>query len=77
MSRRASLLIGVLAAGIAMVSTAGCGLAETTTTAAASGVSEVEQAKQAQGTLNQVKQRLDDAARQAAEQREAAEKDTQ
>ncbi|HTX23381.1 MAG TPA: hypothetical protein VMD03_01885 [Steroidobacteraceae bacterium] len=77
MSRRASRLMGFLAAGIAIVALAGCGLAETTTVAAASGVSEAEQAKQAQGTLNHVKQQLDDAAQQAAEQREAAEKDTQ
>jgi hypothetical protein len=71
------LLRDLLFAGIAAALATGCGLAETTTTAAAVGASEVQQAKEAKTTLNQVKQRLDAAAKEDAQQHEAAEEQSQ
>jgi hypothetical protein len=51
----------------------GCGLAETGATAAAAGASQAEQARQAKDTEARVKQQLDAAYQQAADQRHAAE----
>jgi len=50
-----------------------CGVAETGAAAAAGGASEVEQARQGQQTEARVRQQLDSAYQQAAEQRKAAE----
>jgi hypothetical protein len=54
-----------------------CGLAETGATAAASGQSAAQQAAEARKTEEQVQQRLDEAAKQDAARRAAAERDTQ
>jgi len=72
-----SVLRSLLFAGLAAALLAGCGLAETTTTTAAVGSSEVQQAKEAKTTLDQVKQRLEEAQKADARQREAAESQTQ
>jgi hypothetical protein len=56
---------------------AGCGLAETGAAAAAGGVSQAEQARQAKQTEAQVQKRLDAAYQQAADQRRAAETESQ
>jgi hypothetical protein len=76
-ARTQSLLRDFLFAGISVALVAGCGLAETTTTAAAGGASEVQQAQEAKTTLDQVKQRLDAAQKADAQRREAAERETQ
>jgi hypothetical protein len=55
----------------------GCGLGETAASSAAGGASAVEQVKEGKAMEARVQQQLDDAARQAAQQREAAEKATQ
>jgi hypothetical protein len=56
---------------------AGCGLAETGAAAAAGGVSQVEQARQAKQTEARVQKQLDAAYQQAADQRRAAETESQ
>jgi hypothetical protein len=66
----------VAAALVALVLSA-CGLGEMAASSAAGGASAVEQAKEGKAMEARVQQQLDDAARQAAQQREAAEKDTQ
>jgi hypothetical protein len=59
---------------IACAPLAGCGLGETALSAAAGGVSEVEQAKQAAATQARIRQQLDAAATVERSNREAAEK---
>jgi uncharacterized protein YceK len=54
---------------------AGCGLAETGTAAATSSTSAAQQAAQAQQTEARVRQNIDAAYQQAAQQRAAAEAD--
>ena len=54
----------------------GCGLAETGAATATGAQSAAEQAAQARKTEDEVRQRLDDAARQDAARRAAAEADT-
>lgn len=56
---------------------AGCGLAETSVTAAAGGASEAEQAKEGLKTEARVKQQLDDAAASDAQRRASAEASAQ
>lgn len=51
----------------------GCGLAETGAAAAAGGVSKAEELRRAKETEAQVKQQIDAAYQQAAEQRRAGE----
>ena len=53
-----------------------CGLAETGAATATSAQSEAEQAAQARKTEDEVRQRLDEAARQDAAHRAAAEADS-
>ncbi len=77
MSRNRSAIFGFVAAGFAAASIGGCGLADTTTAAATGAATEVQQAQQAKTTLDHVKQQLDAAARESAQQREQAEKDSQ
>ena len=54
------------------VALAGCGLAEVGAAAATQGATAAEQAKEAKKLEAQVQQRVEDANRVAAEQREAA-----
>jgi hypothetical protein len=54
----------------------GCGLAETGATTATHAHSAAEQAVQARKTEDEVRQRLDDAARQDAARRDAGEADS-
>ena len=56
---------------------AGCGVAETGAGASSAAESAAQQAAQAQATQDQVRQQVDAAYRQAAEQRRAAEADGQ
>lgn len=70
-------LAGPLLAAAAVLPAAGCGLAGTAATAATGAASEAQQAKQARAIEDHVKQQLNDAARAAAQQREAAEKAAQ
>jgi nicotinate-nucleotide pyrophosphorylase len=56
---------------------AGCGLAETAATTATSAQSAAQQAADARKTEDQVRQRLDEAARQDAARRAAGEAETQ
>lgn len=70
-------LIGPLLAAAAVLPAAGCGLAGTAATAATGAASEAQQAKQARAIEDHVKQQLNDAARAAAQQREAAEQAAQ
>lgn len=72
-----SAIKGLLAATAAAALLAGCGLADTTTTAAAVGASEVQQAQQAKTILGRVKQQLDADQKIDAQQRQAAESDAQ
>jgi len=65
----ATLLVGALLAG--------CGLAETGAAAAAGGASQVEQVRQAKQTEARVQKQLDAAYQQAADQRRAAETESQ
>jgi hypothetical protein len=55
----------------------GCGLAETTTTAAAIAETEAQQAKAALETQAKIEQRLQEAQQMAADQRKAAEASTE
>jgi hypothetical protein len=77
MSRSWGATFGFVAAGFFAASLAGCGLAETTTAAATGAAAEAQQAQEAKTTLNHVKQELDAAARESAQQREDAEKESQ
>ncbi len=74
---RRNAAFSLLTAGFVAVTLAGCGLANTTTAAATGAASEVQQAQQAKATLDEVKQQLDAAARQDAQRREQADKDSQ
>ena len=65
----ATLVVGALLAG--------CGLAETGAAAAAGGASQAEQARQGKRTEAQVQKQLDAAYQQAADQRRAAETESQ
>jgi hypothetical protein len=56
---------------------ASCGLAETGTATATGAASAAQQAAQAKQTEDRVKQQIDAASRQAAEQRRAADPDAQ
>ncbi|MDE2447721.1 MAG: hypothetical protein KGO22_02035 [Gammaproteobacteria bacterium] len=64
----------MLAATLAL---AGCGLAETGATAAAGGASAAQQAKQAQDTEAKMQQQINDAYKEDAARRKAAEAETQ
>jgi hypothetical protein len=66
MYRNALLLVLALALS-------GCGLAETAATGATAAGSQVEEAKQAQKTEQQVQKQVEDAQRLDAEKRRAAE----
>jgi lipoate-protein ligase B len=77
MSRSWSTTCGILALGFTAASITGCGLADTATTAAVGASTEVQQAQQAKTTLDHVKQQLDAAQRESAQQREQAENDSQ
>jgi hypothetical protein len=74
---RGDLMARSLALLAVMLSLAGCGLAETGAAAAAGGVSKAEELKQAKKTEARVQQQIDDAYRQAADQRRAAESASQ
>jgi hypothetical protein len=76
MARLSTAAFGWLSAGFVAASLAGCGLADTTTAAATGAAAEVQQAQQAKATLDHVQQQLDAAAREDAQQREQAEKDS-
>jgi hypothetical protein len=56
-----------------ILSLTGCGVAETGAAAAAAGAAKAEEARQGLRTEARVRQQLDAAAQQAAEQRSAAE----
>lgn len=56
-----------------LLTLSGCGLGETAATAGAGAAAKAEELKQAKQTQERIEQRLDDANRQAAEQRRAAE----
>lgn len=71
------LLRSLPLAALILGSTTACGLADTATSAAAGATSEVQQAREAKATEDRVKQQLDAAAQAEAQQREAAEKETQ
>jgi hypothetical protein len=58
-------------------SIAGCGLTETVGSAAADAAEKAQELKQAQATEARARNDLDAAARASAEQRQAAEKETQ
>lgn len=62
---------------MACLTLAGCGLGETAVSAASSGSSQAEQAKEALNTEARVKQQLDAAAALDAEHRQAAEASSQ
>jgi len=62
---------------VACLSLSACGLGETAVSAAASGASQAEQAKEALRTEARVKQQLDAAAALDAEHRQAAEASSQ
>jgi hypothetical protein len=66
---------GLLASVMPLLSA--CGLAETGAATAAGAQSEAQQAAQARKTEDEVRQRLDEAARQDAARRAAAESDSQ
>ena len=67
-----------LAATLVVAATlSGCGLAETGAAAAAGGASQVEQVRQAKQTEARVQKQLDAAFQQNAEQRRAAETESQ
>ena len=67
------LFFAVIAAALL----AGCGLAQTATTATATGASEVQQAQEAKATLDHVKQQVDAAQKADAQRLESAEQQTQ
>lgn len=56
-----------------LLTLSGCGVAETGTAAAAGAASEAQQAAQARQTEQQVRQQIDAASQQAADQRRDAE----
>ncbi len=62
----------LILACMACLTLAACGLGETAVSAAASGASEAEQAKEALRTETRVKQQLDAAATLEAQRRQAA-----
>lgn len=61
-----------LAACALLLALAGCGLGETAASAGAAGVSKAEEARQARETEEKVIEALEEAQRQASEQRAAA-----
>jgi len=67
----------ILLISLCLLPLGGCGLAETAATGATAATSAAEQAKQAKGTEQQVQDRLDAAQQAAADQRRAAESQTQ
>jgi hypothetical protein len=67
----------ILLTFMACLQLAACGLSETAVSAAASGSSQAEQAKEALRTEARVKQQLDAAAALDAEHRQAAEANSQ
>jgi hypothetical protein len=67
----------LLTATIVFGALAGCGLAETGAAAATAGASQAEQARQAKDTEARVQKQLDAAYQQAADQRHAAEAESQ
>jgi len=71
---RSVLLAAILAVGAML---GGCGLAETGAAAAAGGASQAEQVRQAKETEARVRKQLDAAYQQAADQRRAAETESQ
>jgi hypothetical protein len=56
-----------------MLTLAGCGVAETGAAAVTEATAKAEEIRQGQQTMERVKQQLDIASRQAADQRKAAE----
>ena len=66
-----------LSAMVLTISLAGCDLAGTAATTAAGASAELQQARQAKQTEDQVRQQLDPATHQHVEQIEQSEKDTQ
>ena len=71
---RTLLLTATLVLGATLT---GCGLAETGMAGAAAGASQVQQAKEAKRTEEQVKQQLDAAMQVDAARRNSAEKEAQ
>ena len=67
----------VLLSIMASLTLTACGLGETAVSAAASAGSQAEQAKEALRTEARVKEQLDEAAAVAAQQRQAAEANSQ
>lgn len=67
----------LLALAAALLTLAGCGLAETGATAAAGAASASQQAKQARQTEARVRQQIDAAYRQDAARRKAAQAEAQ
>lgn len=74
MPRSITLLATTLVLGAML---AGCGLAETGAVAAAGGASQAQQAREAKQTEARVKQQLDAAMQVDAQQRHAAEAESQ
>ena len=70
-------MIRLAAFTLLVVSIAGCGLTETVGSAAADAASKAQEIKQGKATEARVQSELDAAARAAADQRHAAEKDSQ
>lgn len=68
-------MVRVLALFVVIAALGGCGLAETGAAAGSAGSSAAQQAAQAQQTEARVRQDIDAAYRQAAQQRDAAEAD--
>jgi hypothetical protein len=74
LARPAPTRIAAVALALALaVALNGCGLAETGAAAAAGGASKAEELRRAKETEGQVKQQIDAAYQQAAEQRRAGE----
>jgi hypothetical protein len=70
-------MIRLAALTLLAASIAGCGLTETVGSAAADAAEKAQELKQAQATEARARNDLDAAARASAEQRQAAEKETQ
>jgi hypothetical protein len=70
-------MIRLAAFTLLVASIAGCGLTETVGSAAADATSKAQEIKQGKATEARVQNELDAAARASAEQRQAAEKDSQ
>jgi hypothetical protein len=70
-------MIRLAAITLLAASIAGCGLTETVGSAAADAAEKAQELKQAQATEARARNDLDAAARASAEQRQAAEKETQ